>query len=30
MCDLILSIHNGSIKSLVENKEKIPAMEVSW
>lgn len=30
MCDLILSIHNGSIKSLVENKEKIPAREVCW
>ncbi|MCI6603270.1 MAG: ABC transporter ATP-binding protein [Clostridiales bacterium] len=30
MCDLILSIHNGNIKSLVENKEKIPAREVCW
>lgn len=30
MCDRILSIHNGSIKALVENKDKIPAEEVNW
>lgn len=30
MCDLILSIHNGSIKALVENKDIIPAEEVNW
>ena len=30
MCDVILSIHNGSIKSIEENKEKISANEVTW
>lgn len=30
MCDFILSIHNGTIKSLEENKDKIPAREVTW
>lgn len=30
MCDVILSIHNGSIKSMTENKYKIPAREVNW
>lgn len=30
MCDVILSIHDGSIKSFAENEEKIPASEVSW
>lgn len=30
MCDFIMNIHNGSIKSFVENKEKISARGVSW
>lgn len=30
MSDVILSLHNGSIKSVVENKEKISAKEVTW
>ena len=30
MCDVILSIHNGSIKSIEENREKISANEVTW
>lgn len=30
MSDVILSLHNGSIKSVVENKDKISAKEVTW
>lgn len=30
MSDVILSLHNGSIKSIVENKDKISAKEVTW
>lgn len=30
MSDVILSLHNGSIKSVVENKNKISAKEVTW
>lgn len=30
MSDVILSLHNGSIKSVVENKDKISAKEVNW
>lgn len=30
MSDRVLSIHNGAVKSLVENTEKIPAKEVTW
>lgn len=30
MCDFIMNIHNGSIRSFEENKEKIPARSVSW
>lgn len=30
MSDVILSLHNGSIKSFVENKDKISAKEVTW
>lgn len=30
MCDYVLSLHNGLVKSFIENKEKILAKEVSW
>ncbi|MFR9278422.1 MAG: ABC transporter ATP-binding protein [Ezakiella coagulans] len=30
MSDVVLSLHNGSIKSVVENKDKISAKEVTW
>lgn len=30
MSDVILSLHNGSIKSVVENRDKISAKEVTW
>ena len=30
MSNVILSLHNGSIKSVVENKDKISAKEVTW
>ena len=30
MSDVILSLHNGSIKSVVENNDKISAKEVTW
>lgn len=30
MSDVILSLHNGSIKSVIENKDKISAKEVTW
>lgn len=30
MCDYVLSLHNGLVKSFTENKEKILAKEVSW
>lgn len=30
MSDVILSLHNGSIKSVVENKDKTSAKEVTW
>ena len=30
MSDVILSLHNGSVKSVVENTDKISAKEVTW
>lgn len=30
MCDVILTIHDGRIKTLEENAHKIPAEEVTW
>lgn len=30
MCDYVLSLHNGLVKSFTENKEKILAKDVSW
>lgn len=30
MSDVVLSLHNGSIKSVVENTDKISAKEVTW
>ncbi|MDU5913541.1 MAG: ABC transporter ATP-binding protein [Anaerococcus vaginalis] len=30
MCDYIMNIHNGLVKSFEENKEKIPARSVTW
>ena len=30
MCDVILTIHDGRIKTLEENTHKIPAEEVTW
>ena len=30
MSDVILSLHNGSVKSIVENTDKISAKEVTW
>lgn len=30
MCDITLSIHNGTIRSFEQNDEKIMASEVTW
>lgn len=30
MCDYILKLHNGKVKSYIKNDEKIPAKEVTW
>lgn len=30
MCDYIMNIHNGLVRSFEENKEKIPARSVTW